>query len=423
MGNGIEGRSGVHTRLAPRTGATMAGWAVLAAIGAGPLAGQIDPTIGPLIIPAIALGGVAVVAGPSISEDLPWRWLLLATFLLAAAWAVALASAEGWHAVSAPLATRYDYLHDVPLVGASPGPFLSTFTDRIAGYSIHVQGHPPGMILLLWTLDRLGLGGAGWATAIVVAGGAAAAPAAMVAARDLAGESAARGAAPFLALAPAAVWIATSGDALFAGVGAWGVALVVLASGRTGRSGDAHALAGGLLLGSALFLTYGAVLLGCLVLAVALFRRKVRPLVIGGGAVLVVVAAFAAAGFWWAAGLRATLGQYTEANAGLGRDYLPFLLSNVAVIAIALGPAVVVALARLRHRGVWILAGAALAAIAVADLSGLSRGEVERIWLPFVPWIVLATCALAGSIWERRAWLAIHACAAIAVQAVFRTPW
>jgi len=26
----------------------------------------------------------------------------------------------------------------------------------------------------------------------------------------------------------------------------------------------------------------------------------------------------------------------------------------------------------------------------------MSKGEVERIWLPFVPWVVIATCALAN---------------------------
>src|ERR671934_194092 len=91
--------------------------------------------------------------------------------------------------------------------------------------------------------------------------------AALVALREVSGKPAARRAAPFLALAPAAVWIATSADALFAGVGAWGVALIVLATRAPGAKGatptsrrsagmmlDARglsALGGGLLFGAA----------------------------------------------------------------------------------------------------------------------------------------------------------------------------
>jgi len=404
-----------------RTAIALAAWAVLVAIGASPLSGQIDPRIGPLVLPAAGLGVVAVAAGPALADRLPWRWLLVATFALAAVWAVALASVDGWHAVSDPLRSRYDYLHDLPLV-ASPGYFLETFTKRIGTYTTHVRGHPPGMLLLLWFLHRLGLGGAGWATALVIAGGVAAAPAVMVATREVASEAAARRAAPFLALAPAMVWVATSADALFAGVSAWGVALIVLATGKK-STGDALAFAGGLLLGAALFLTYGAVPLGFLALAVAVARRRVRPIAIGGAAILLVVMAFGASGFWWPDGLAATLHQYSRANAGLGRDYLPFLLFNLGVLAIALGPAVAVALARLRDRAVWLLTGPTLLAIALIDLSGLSKGEVERIWLPFLPWIVLATTAFSGSHLERRAWLAAHAGAALAVQIVFRTPW
>jgi len=57
--------------------------------------------------------------------------------------------------------------------------------------------------------------------------------------------------------------------------------------------------------------------------------------------------------------------------------------------------------------------------LAAADLSGLSRGETERIWLIFVPWIGLAAAALA----RRRAWLAAQLALALALQAGVRSPW
>ena len=55
--------------------------------------------------------------------------------------------------------------------------------------------------------------------------------AALVGAKEVAGEAIARRAAPFLALTPAAIWW-TSGDAFFAGVSATAVTLVILATGR-----------------------------------------------------------------------------------------------------------------------------------------------------------------------------------------------
>jgi hypothetical protein len=39
---------------------------------------------------------------------------------------------------------------------------------------------------------------------------------------------------------------------------------------------------------------------------------------------------------------------------------------------------------------------AALLTIAFADFSGLSKAEVERIWLPFAGWLLPATSLLPG---------------------------
>ena len=57
-------------------------------------------------------------------------------------------------------------------------------------------------------------------------------PAVLVTVRAIADEAAARTVAPFAVLFPGAVWIATSADAFFAGVTAWGVALLALAAAR-----------------------------------------------------------------------------------------------------------------------------------------------------------------------------------------------
>src|SRR5207302_1580290 len=72
---------------------------------------------------------------------------------------------------------------------------------------------------------------------------------------------------------------------------------------------------------------------------------------------------------------------------------------------IALGPAVVAGLTGMARSLPWLLTAAAVAALAATDASGLVRGEVERIWLPFVPWLLIATGGLRGGERSARRWL------------------
>ena len=385
---------------------------------APPLYGVFELRVRAEALIAVAFGAGLVYAAPAAARRLSWGRLLWAGMLGAGLWAVALALADGSAAIADPLESPASYLHDVPAV-TSAGDFLTHFTERIDSYAVHVRSHPPGMVLALAGLESVGLGGAGPEAAIVIAGGAATVPAALVALRDVAGEESARRAAPYLVLAPAALWVATTADALFAGVAAWAVALLVLATGRQGTRAAALSAGGGLLFGVALMLSYGVLPLAAVPLAVACARRRILPLVIGAAGAAVVIGVFAALGFWWLDGLQATREQYEQSIARI-RPYEYFLLANLAALAVALGPAVAGGLARLRGSA-WLLTGGALAAVVVADVSGLSKAEVERIWLPFMPWVMLATCALPGA--QARWWLAAQAALAVAIQLVVRMPW
>lgn len=386
-------------------------------IGNAPLVGSQDLRISWRLGGAVALAAGAVVFAPALAARLRWGTLLAATWAAGTAWALALALGDGWTGVTGPLTSRFEYLAAVGRVG-SPHAFLSSFTDVIATYPTHVKGHPPGFLLLLAGADAIGLGGAAVAAALVIGVGALAAPAALVALRAVAGEAVARPAAPFLAFTPAAVWIATSGDALFAGVAACGVAAVVVAACAPAGRGRAAAVAGGLLLGLALHLSYGVAPLGLLVAGVLAWRRAVLTTALAAAGVLAVTLAFVAGGFWWGDGLAVTRELY-HAGIASRRPYGDFLVINLAAFAIALGPAALAGLGRLRDRRVWVLAGGALATVAVAEFSGLSRGETERIWLPFVPWMLVATVALRGS----RRWLMLQVLLGLTVQATARSPW
>jgi len=355
---------------------------------------------------------------------LRWKTLLGATAVTSWAWAAAMAYVDGPHALTDPLSIqRFDYLQTATKIN-SLHTYLSQFVDKIATYNQHTIGHPPAMVVIEWLMLRLGIASPGWNAILVVSGGALAGVAALIALREIAGEEMARQAAPFVAFVPAVLWWQTA-DAFYAGVSATAIMLLVLASGRTGRHADAYALAGGFLFGLTLFLSYGLAPLVLLPTAVCIARRTARPLIVASIAIVPWFATFAAYGFSWFAGFAATRHEYWI-GAASQRPYSYFLLADLAVLAAATGPAAAIAISRLRERRVWLLVGGVLAVVALADLSGMSKGEVERIWLPFVPWAMLATATLAtGQHSQRvaRTWLALQIVSTLALAIAIPSLW
>ncbi len=135
-----------------------------------------------------------------------------------------------------------------------------------------------------------------------------------------------------------------------------------------------------------------------------------------------MIAVAAAAGFWWLDGLRATGAAYWGGIGGRRPAAYLTLVGNPAALALATGPAVAAGLAATlsRARAAWrpaLLPAAALAAVLVANLSQMSRGETERIWLPFVPWLALAAPG------DRRGWLAAQVALALVLQTTLDSPW
>jgi hypothetical protein len=424
--------------------AALAAWAAVVAVGrwwglrliaegtkivlpTPPVLGLPGPGLTPWLVIPIVVGAALVAVAPTVVRRLPWRWLLVAAVAGAAIWSVSVALVEGPAGLTRGPSWSSEYGHDVPTVAAAPGRFLRSFTAEIGNYEIHVRGHPPGMVLLLAGMDRAGLGGPGWEAALVIGAGALAAAAALVAARELAGERMARRAAPFLVLAPAAIWIASSADALFMAVAAWAVTLIVLAIRRPGRRSDRLALAGGLLLGIGLMLSYGIALVALVPFVVAVANRCWRPLVVAAAGAAAVLVVFLGFGFWWVGGLLATKHEYDVLD--LQRPYRYFVVNNLSAWALALGPATAVALTRLRDRRLWLLVGGGALAAAAANITGLSEGEVERIWLPFTIWVLLAGAVLVGgrdhpAHWRAaQGWLALQASSAIVLVSLVTTQW
>jgi hypothetical protein len=381
-----------------------------------------------------------------VAASLPWRRLLLAGWLLSLAWMCSLTLVDGlqrgWIDV---LRDPNEYLHDLHRI-SDPVAFLSSFTDYIAFgpgvggdlvWTTHVAGHPPLTTLIFWLLARIGLEGGFWAGALCILIASAASATLPLTLRELGAEVAGRRLVPLIALFPGAVWLAVSADGLFAGVALSGLALACRGA---VRRRVVPSLLGGLLLGVAIFLSYGLVLFGFVVLiAVILTVRRARlrrvlvPWLIAAAGFVAVAAVHLALGFNWLSGLLALRLRYYQGIAGQ-RPFCYFVYANLAAWLISCSPLLAIGIVRsiaaLRHagRGPWtqdrivaMLALSGVLAALIADLSALSKAETERIWLAFG---VIAYSGLALLRGRRASWvLVVSATWALLVNHLLDTGW
>ncbi len=416
------------------------------------------PRFGPGTIPAVLLAVLGSLYAVPLAATLPWRRLLVATWLVGVAWMVALATVDGRYGIEHVLelyneylrtargtpdlaATLEIYVDRIPFVPQTDwpaqvaGPLIAEGAiehpfDPRSNWPAHLAGHPPGALTFFVLLVRLGLG-TGFAAGIVVTLIAATtALAVMVTVRTLGSEILARRAAPFLVLGPAAIWQCVSADAMFAAVAAWGIAALALAATAASRARMlAWSVPAGLLLGFTVMLSYGLVLLALVAVAVLVVARSWKPLLpvaLAAGAVVLVYAAY---GFYWWEGLHVLRERYWDGVASI-RPGSYWTWANLAALLLCAGLMTAAGLAHLisrrrdgdpQVRVVLWMSGAATTAIVLADLSQMSRAEVERIWLPFVPWLLLS-CALLPEHWRRRG-VALQVVLALATMHLVRTAW
>ena len=413
----------------------LTGWDVYArseaagGINVAPLHGTFRPVpFGPGTLPAIVIALLGWRFGLDLARRLPWGRLLLVSYGAALAWSLSLAFVDGPEGISRVLGHPYEYLETARST-TDVGVMLDSYVDRIdpdhpRNWPTHVAGHPPLAILFFIGLVRIGLGG-DFSAGLVVAAIAATTPVAVfVALRALGAEDIARKAAPFLVLGPAAIFMAVSADGLFAAVAAWGLAtLAVAATAETRGRVVAWSVVAGLVLGGCVMLSYGLALLGFLALGVLVLARRWLPLPVAAAAALVVVLGFAAVGFSWWEAYPVLHERYWRGLAKL-RPAEYWMWGNLAALAVSAGPllgAGIACLRRDRDRVVTVLVAAAAVAVLSADLSRMSKAEVERIWLPFVPWLLLST-ALLPERW-RRPGLALQLVVALVVQHLLYTTW
>ncbi len=402
-------------------------------------------------LPALLIGFLGVRHAIDLAAGLPWRRLLVTSYVVSLAWMSSLALVAGWGGIGDKLNHSYEYLATARTITDVPA-FLHEFVSRIpmdavdaAGlennWPTHVAGHPPGATLFFIVLSRLGLGGGFVAGVVIILIAASTAAAVLVALRALGAESAARRAAPFLVLTPAAIWMAVSADAMFAATAAWGLAALALAATAPTRGRlVGFSIVSGLLLGWCMMLSYGLPLLGVLALAVLLTARSWRPLLLTAGAALVPVLAFVPFGYrWWEA--YPVLTQRYWDGVAARRPGLYWTWADLALLLFSAGALAGAGIAVLGwrllqkrraaaagetsspdpDRAVLVLASAAVLIVLIATSSQMSRAEVERIWLPFVPWLTLSI-ALLPERW-RRVGVALPVVSALLLEQLFYHSW
>lgn len=390
-----------------------------------PLHAWWGPRFGWEVVVTTLVGVALVVLVPRLAVRLSWPGVLVAAFAGTWTWIMALALTDGRYGLSRVFERKGEYVHDAQGVDSIPH-MMREFIDRIPmdaadNWHVHVAGHPPGALLFFVLLDRLGVTDPFWIAVVVVTIGATAAVAVLLTIRELASERAARRCLPWLVLAPTAVWMGVNGDALFTAVAAWGLFLLALAA---RRSSVPAALGAGLLLGLCVFLSYGLVLLGILALTVLVVARSWRPLPWVVGAALVVTGLFAASGFAWWEAYPVLRERYYDGIAS-ERAYSYWVWADVAAWTFTIGLATWAAfptmVRRVRTDPVAQLAAAGVVTVLVASVSGMSKAEVERIFLPFSIWVVVLPSLLPER-WHRGL-LASQVVLALLVQQLLITRW
>jgi len=380
----------------------------------------------PHLVLVAVLGLLLALGAPALLDRLRWPLAVATTAAVSWVWTMALALSEGTRGLSRVFSRPGEYRYDaqrVDDVRTMLGEFISRIPlDSIDHWHIHVAGHPPGALLSFVLLDRIGVTSALWVGVVVVTIGATAVAAIMLTLRRLGGEELARRSGIWIALAPAAVWAGVSADWYFTAVAAWGLFLLTWAAQE--RSAVVATVAG-VVLGFCVFLSYGLLLLGIPALALLWVTRgwRAMPWTVAGA--LAVAAAFWGAGFaWWEA--YPVLHERYYAGIAAERPYAYWVWADLGAWTFTLGLATwagipaVITMARTRSARAVVVTSM-LVAVLVATVSGMSKAEVERIWLPFTAW-VLAAGGLVPLGW-RRLLLVSQVLTAVGVQGFLLTRW
>ncbi|HEY7177055.1 MAG TPA: hypothetical protein VH442_19245 [Micromonosporaceae bacterium] len=394
-----------------------------------PFLGAYRIKVDPLTLLAPAVAALIIAVGMTgVFARFGWRVVVTLSYLAGLAWALALAFADGLSGLTRSLRSSMNYAPDIAAIERDPLRYIAHYTADLESHTFAARGHPPGSVVLLWAIERVGVTNLVTLGALITALGVATVPLVLYVVRDVCGEPTARHYAPVLILAPYAIWVAVSMDGVVAALGALAVAAGVHASGRArpGRPAATWSVLAGVLIGVAGMFAYSVVWLGLSVVLLYFARR--RPLLnIGTGlGALVPVVVANQFGFNWLAGLAAA-GYDFEIRIEPHRSAVWWSGISLVALVLACGPALYASARKIRNTPAWpFLVGAAIAVV-FSLVTAQARGGAEAAWLPFFPWLTIAALAPARPAGTAPPvpWpvVAGGALTAVIIEAVLSTPW
>jgi hypothetical protein len=309
-----------------------------------------------------------------------------------------------------------EYLPGLPSLSAGVHFYVSHFPQLIPSLPIHVEGNPPGPLVVL---HLLGIRTAQALAALCIGLGALTAPLAYDLGRTIGGEERGRLAGVLTAFSPALLlWGVTSADYAFAALGLGAACLLV-------RPGGIARAAGALMAAAVTFMSW--FLFAVPVWAVLLNLRRGGPrraLVVAATCAVAIIAVYGtlalALGYDPFATISATAAAYRHGISRI-RPYPYWLFGSPTAWWLGLG--LPIGWLALRAAGAREASALALfGVVLVSAVLGLTKAETERIWLPLAP---LACLAAAAVLPARRLnavlWLLVAQ--ALAAQLLFDTVW
>jgi methylthioxylose transferase len=424
----IKGQS-LYVRLVPWIGALAAIATVVVGVGLDlsgtqlgvphpPFIGAWGPRANVLLVVAVPCFAGAVALVPSLLKARAGVFAA-ALFAITLILRVALSVARGGtHRLDSSLFVgvrgegKNEYLPSLAAFDYGPRFFLDRFAELVPSLPVHSAGHPPGLLLVM---HYLGLDTSPKLAAFIIVVGAISAPLTYVLAkRVFEDEAIARVAGVLAVFAPALLHFgATSADAVYLTLGL--LAAITL----LGRRPWLGALVLAVVSLFAWSLLAVAAWAAVLILARDGLRPAIRFAALTGIILLAFHALFAlATGFDPLGTLHATSRVY-EVGIASRRPYAYWLFGSPTAFLLILGaPIFWLALKSLANRSPEALAIAAV--IAFSCVLGFTKAETERIWLFYVPLVILAAAPLV-----RRPQLLAGALAAQAViyELLFDTLW
>lgn len=423
-------------RTLPRGGAALGAATIAAGLaikaGTGRLGAPLPPFIvswhpaaDPLAIVSVGVLAIAPVLTPRLMVWIrrPFAFAL-ALYGLALTLGLALnlghAGLRGWWSVFAagPRGSReagFEYLPGLRELRHGVDFYIGHFASLVPSLPLHAAGNPPGPLIVL---HIFGVRTPGALAALCIGVGAFTAPLAYDLGRLLEDEHRGRLTGVLTAFAPSMLLFGvTSADYAFASLGLCVACLLV-------RPAHGARAAGALLAGVVSLFSWLLLAIPAWSVLLALKREGPRRAVACAAAVAIGVIAVNAAlalavGYDPVATLRATDAVYRRTTAA--RPYIYWLFGSPVAWAAMLGlPTATLALRALAAAEPAALALAAV--VITGSVLGFTKGETERIWLPFVP---LACVAAAGAPRPKRlAWiLRVLATQALLAELLFNTIW